>query len=172
MKATPDLTLMGSVTYLKSKVQKNPAAPGNVNVFGELDSFVGDKLPYTPKFSASAGIEYRPEMFGGHPFVGVNLNYRSSQDAALGGSRLLWGTDPSILLSHAPGLDRVFFIKSYALVDARAGYEAEGGAWRVMVWGKNILNKNYTAAVIPFKDGAAVMTGMPVTYGLTIGFKI
>lgn len=166
------LTLRGAVTYLDSTVQQGPAAPGNINVLGEVDNFIGDPLPYTPRWSASAGIEYRPEIFGLHPFAGVNVDYRGAQSAALGGDRLIWPTNPAQFDVHAPGLDHVFLIPSYTTTDVRLGYEAENETWRVTFWGKNVFNKIYYTAVIPFKDGAATETGMPATYGVSVTFKI
>ena len=69
-------------------------------------------------------------------------------------------------------IGNVFNIKGYTTLDGRLGYEAKDGAWKVMVWGKNILNQYYWTTVIPSNDSQARFAGMPATYGVTIGFKI
>lgn len=58
----------------------------------------------------------------------------------------------------------------YATVDARLGFESNAG-WRIELWGKNILNKYYWTNVVPSNDSAGRLAGMPVTYGVTFGFK-
>src|SRR3546814_6710606 len=72
---------------------------------------------------------------------------RSASDSALGGSRLVFPAGPTTVVR--PGVTYVFRNDGYATVDARLGYEGPDGAWRVMVWGKNILNEYYWTAVIP-----------------------
>jgi outer membrane receptor protein involved in Fe transport len=73
----------------------------------------------------------------------------------------------------APGVGPYpYTIKGYATVDGRLGYEAEEGKWKVMVWGKNILNKYYWTAVVPSSDSSARFAGRPATYGVTFGFKM
>ncbi|NML12033.1 TonB-dependent receptor [Sphingobium sp. AR-3-1] len=166
------LTLSGGITYLNSKLQKGPVSPRDYNIIGEVDDFgaFGDALPYTPEWSGTASIDYHTPGDGG-PFVGVSTNFRSSQDAALGGSRIVWPDNPAEFRKQAP-IGLVYKIPGYATVDARLGYEAPGGAWKVMLWGKNVFNKYYIAAVVPASASAGRLAGMPATYGVTMSFKI
>ena len=163
------LTLAGSVTYLHSAVKQNPLSPRNYNILGVQDDFVGTALPYTPEFSGSISADYRFKLGSGTPFVGAEMHFVAGQDAALKGGALAWPTTG--LDSVAPGLPYPFRIPAYATVDAHVGYESADGAWRVMLWGKNLMNKYYVTSVIPASDSAARMSGMPVTYGMTVGFK-
>ena len=41
-----------------------------------------------------------------------------------------------------------------------------------MLWGKNVFNKYYIAAVVPASASAGRLAGMPATYGVTMSFKI
>jgi len=173
------LTLNGAVTYLNSKIKESPAAPYNYNVLGVVDNFAGDPLPFTPKWSGSVNLDYRHELSnGGAPFVGVSVTGRSKSDSQPGAQRMKYlegcqldtSGDPVCFL--APGVTNPFVLPSYATVDARLGYEGPDGAWKVMVWGKNIFDKYYWTNVISSADSAARFAGMPATYGLTLSFKL
>lgn len=171
VRPVPGLTLAGAVTYLNSKVTKGPTSPRNFNIIGQVNDFAafGDALPYTPKWSGTASIDYRRP--GGGLFLGASTNFRSAQDAALGGSRIVWPDDPAQFRKQAP-IGYVYRIPAYATVDARIGFEAPDQSWKVMLWGKNIFNKYYITAVIPASDSAGRMAGLPATYGVTVSFKI
>jgi iron complex outermembrane recepter protein len=166
------LTLNAAVTYLDSKITQGPAAPRNFNIYGFVDKFEGDPLPFTPKFSGVVNIDYRHEMAsGGSAFFGVSANTRSHSDAAIGANRIPFPYSATSIT--APGVgSNVFNIKGYTTADARIGYEANDGAWKVMLWGKNIFNSYYWTTIIPSNDSQGRIAGMPVTYGVTVGFKV
>lgn len=167
------LTINGALTYLKSEIKTGPVAPYNFDVFGRTDSFVGDDLPFTPEWSGVINADYRHELAnGGSAFIGVTTNIRSASDAVPGGSRIEFpsrAAEPNSALRA--GIVHPFQNNSYATVDARIGYEGPDGAWRVMVWGKNVFNEYYWTNVIPSADSVARFAGRPATYGLTIGFN-
>jgi len=170
---TEGLTINAALTYLDSKITEGPGAGGrNFNIYGVADDFTGDPLPFTPKYSGVVNIDYRYELAsGGSAFVGVSMNARSRSDAAIGASRIPFPYSPSSITR--PGLGgNVFNIKGYTTADARIGYEAADGAWKVMLWGKNIFDTYYWNTVIPSNDSQARFAGMPATYGITLGFKI
>lgn len=161
------LTLSGSVTYLDSKIKRFTG----VNVRGATNNFAGDAIPFTPKWSYGANIDYRVETAGGGtPFIGASITGRSSSDAALGGSRIAFSNGPNARL--APGITRLYKLNGYTTVDGRIGYEAPDEAWKLTVWGKNIFNENYYTNVITSSDSVARFAGRPSTYGFTIGFKV
>lgn len=166
------LTINAAVTYLNSKITEGPGAPKNNNIYGQVDNPAGDPLPFTPKFSGVINVDYRREMAsGGSAFMGVSFNARSHSDAAIGANRIPYPTGPNSFT--APGVGgNVFNIKGYTTTDARVGYEAADGAWKVMLWGKNIFNTYYWTTVIPSNDSQGRFAGMPATYGITLGFKI
>ena len=166
------LTINTAVTYLNSKITANPALSRRYNIYGQIDNFVGDPLPFTPKWSGVVNVDYRHKMeSGGAAFAGVSVNARSRSDAVIGANRIPF---PYSAASRTrPDLaGNVFNIKGYATVDARIGYEAADGEWKVMLWGKNVFDKYYWTSVIPSIDSQARFAGMPATYGVTLGFAI
>jgi iron complex outermembrane recepter protein len=166
------LTINTALTYLNSKVTQGPGTGRDFNIFGKVDKFEGDPLPFTPKFSGVVNVDYRHQMAsGGSAFVGVSVSARSHSDAAIGANRIPFPSLPTSILR--PGLaGNVFNIKGYSTTDARVGYEAADGAWKVMLWGKNIFDKYYWTTVIPSNDSQGRFAGMPATYGITLGFKM
>lgn len=165
------LTINAAVTYLDSKITKNPPLERRYNIYGQLDDFVGDPLPFTPKWSGVVNVDYRHELAsGGTTFVGASVNARSQSDAVIGANRIPFPVSTASFTR--PGLEgNVFNIKGYATVDARIGYEAPDAAWKVMLWGKNVFDKYYWTSVIPSLDSQARFAGMPATYGITFGFS-
>lgn len=160
------LTVGAAVTYLNSKITDYTA----INVVGvENFDHSGSPLPFTPKLSGSFNIDYRPQTGGGTPFVGFTVNARSKADSVIAAREIQYLNTVGSFAK--PGVDCVFCIKGYATVDARLGYEAEDGRWKVMLWGKNIFDKYYWTSVHQSFDGASRFAGMPATYGVTFGFK-
>jgi outer membrane receptor protein involved in Fe transport len=144
-------------------------------VLGQATNFSGDPLPFTPKWSGNVNVEYRARLAnGGAPFIGFSVNARTKTDAVPGASKISYVPDPPRCqhCTLGSGRHQSFVIDGYATVDGRIGYEAPDGAWRIMVWGKNIFNKYYWTTVIASTDTASRMAGRPVTYGVTVGFKI
>lgn len=137
VRPTAGLTLSGSLTYLNSKIIRYTS----VNVLGLTNNFgaSGEALPFRPKFSYGFNADYEFETGnGGKPFVGMTVAGRSSSDAAPGDSRIIYPASP--LTRVLPGITYIYKLPSYATVDARLGYEANDGQWRVMVWAKNVFN--------------------------------
>ncbi|MEH6757449.1 MAG: TonB-dependent receptor [Parasphingorhabdus sp.] len=161
------LTVSAAATYLDSKITDYTA----INVVGVTNfDHSGATLPFTPKLSGTFNVDYRAETSGGGtPFVGFTISARSKADSVIAAREIDYFNTTG---SYAkPGVDCVFCIKGYATVDARLGYEAEDGRWKVMAWGKNILDKYYWTSVHQSYDGASRFAGMPATYGVTFGFK-
>ena len=178
VRPTDGLTLSGAVTYLNSKIKESPAAPYNYNVLGVADDFAGDDLPFTPEWSGTVNLDYRKELEnGGSPFIGVTLSARTKSDSQPGARRMRYlegcqaDTSGDRVCFLPAGVTNPFALKGWTTVDARLGYEAPEGAWKVMVWGKNIFNTYYWTNVISSADSAARFAGMPATYGVTFGFK-
>jgi len=172
------LTINLAGTYLNSKVKQYFgydafAGRDNTNYIPGGDNredLSGNPLPYTPKWSGSANFDYYVDPGNPTPFFGVTVNARSSQDTAIGGSSTTLPVGPRFRL--APGVSNTpYTIDGYATVDARLGYEGHDGAWRVMLWGKNVFNKYYWTAVIPASDSTARLAGKPATYGVTLALK-
>ena len=155
------LTLTGSGTYLKSKVTSSfsttPDGLAVYNTGGYTGDFKGSELPYTPKFSANADINYEWSMGEVTPFVGGGITYQGKQN----------GTFFNNVLKASD-----FEIKGYSTVDLRAGVGAKDGSWQVTVYGRNVFNKVYTTSVTTFLDAQFRFTGRPAVYGLSAKFRL
>lgn len=190
VRPTSELTVSGAVTYLKSKVLRfvgydafggvdnniDPR-PGNFDPSGltpNTENLAGARLPYTPEWAGTVNVDYRHQLASGAtPFAGFTVSARSNQTAAIGGEDTTLPVGGDVRYRIAPGVGKYpYMINAYATVDARLGFEGPEGAWRVMLWGKNIFNKYYWTAVIPSSDSSARLAGKPATYGVTLGFKI
>jgi len=172
------LTLSGAITYLNSKIKESPAAPYNFNVLGQVDDFAGDALPFTPELAGSFNLDYRRELAnGGTPFIGFTVTARDKSDSQPAAGRLNYFDGCQVDSDGAPvcflpdGVSNPFTLNGYATIDARLGYEGPDGAWKVMLWGKNLTNKYYWTNVISSADSAARFAGRPATYGVTFGYK-
>lgn len=155
------LTVSTSATYLKAKVDGDFqfTAIGNqaiYNTSGYTGNFDGSTLPFTPKFSANADIQYEWPMGDLRPFAGAGLHYQSKQNA-------------TFLTAQLPANE--FEIDGYATVDARVGIGAEDDSWSVTFYGRNIFNKRYVTSVTTLLDTEYVMTGRPAIYGVSAKFR-
>ena len=166
------LTINGAVTYLNSRITRNPPLERRNNIYAQVDSFIGDPLPFTPKWSGVVNVDYRHALqSGASVFIGANVSARSHADAAIGANRIPFPYSATSFTRAGLG-GNVFNIKGYTTVDGRIGYEAADGAWKFMLWGKNIFDKYYWTTVIPSNDSQARFAGMPATYGITLGFAL
>ena len=172
---TPELTLKLAGTYLNTRIKKFSA----YSVFGVADTdFAGEDLSYAPDFTYSAAIDYRKPVGSGDIFAGVSVSGQTKSEAIIGArlpSATIAGV-PTLAQAQDVGLaksikEHYFMIDSYATVDARLGYEAEDGLWKVMLWGKNLTNEYYFTNVVPSSEGGARTVGRPATYGITVGMK-
>lgn len=160
------LTLSGAVTYLNSRISEY----SGYNVIGEIQNFVGQDIPFTPKFSYNLNADFRPELAnGGTPYIGATFTGQTSRDAALGADTISVPVAPQNRV--LPGLAHPFSLKGYATVDFRFGYDAADGAWGIMFWAKNAFNKLYYTNTTTSLDATVRYTGRPATYGMTVKFK-
>lgn len=155
------LTLSASATYLKAKVNgefsKTVVEQQEIyNAAGYTGNFDGSELPFTPKFSANADIQYEWNMGGVRPFIGGGLHHQSSQNT-------------TFYTNSLPADE--FEIDGYTTFDARAGIGAEDGSWTVTLYGRNVTNKRFVTAVTTYLDTRYVMTGRPAIYGISAKFR-
>lgn len=143
------LTARGAVAYTDSKIGEFIAVTSS----NQLIDLKGSPFNFAPKWQANADIEYR------HPindrieaFVGGSMTYQSK-------------TLPTL------GADETFLIIPYTLFDARLGIEDKDGRWKVMIWGRNITDKYYYPVTVRIGDTSNRYTGMPRTFGITIGYN-
>lgn len=161
------LTIGAAVTYLNAKIKRYQG----FDYIGTSRDFAGEALPFTPKWNYGLNVDYRFDRpAGGTPFIGVSVNGRSRSDTVPGGRGIAVESAPTT--RSIPGLVHPFVTNAYATVDARLGFEAPGGRWKVMLWGKNIFNEYYWTNVVTASDNSARYAGRPATYGITLGFKL
>ena len=135
-------------TYVDSRVDSDFLVP---NSFGTIANINGEAFPNTPKLQLIGDFEYSLPVGGvARAFVGGGVRYRTSSYAAV-------GRTPQFLL------------RAYALVDLRAGYEK--GPVRIEIFGRNVTNKRYVTQVERIIDTIHDFTGMPATYGITLGYR-
>jgi len=161
LKPIRGLTLTGSLTYLNSRIQRYVG----YNSFAVVGDLSGNALPFTPKWNYGFDVDYRRQLAnGGTPFAGLSVEGMSSQDTSIGGSNLIVPPGPTTRV--LPGLIHPFKTNPYALLDLRVGFEGPGAAWKLMIFGKNVLNKYYWNNVVDQAEVYQRYAGMPATYGI------
>ena len=160
-KPLPGLTLTGSASYLKTKVDTYTSTDN----YGRVQDFAGNRLPFAPKWTLIFDGDYRTKLANGAEiFMGATVNYRTSQDAYIGASTLtIPASAMARTLSPTP-----FVIDGYTTVDARLGYTFPGDQFTLSVWGKNLTNTDYATNKVSNNDVIVEQPGMPVTYGVSL----
>ena len=116
-------------------------------------NFAGEPFPYTPKWSGNVDVNYeRPLTSSLSWFVGGNLSYQGSTNGGFG---------------ELPVLD----IRSYALLDLRAGIANERSHWRASLYGQNVTNQYYWVSADHAADAVTRYAGMPATYGVRLSYR-
>jgi outer membrane receptor protein involved in Fe transport len=154
------LTLSASATYLKSKVSEDffetPDGSAVYNSAGYTGNFRGSELPFTPNWSANGDIQYEWQMGDLKPFLGGNLLYQGEQNATFQNGTLRADD---------------FKIDGYITVDLRAGVEGPEGKYKFSVFGRNVLNKNFTTSITTYLDTLFRFAGRPATYGVSFSYR-
>jgi iron complex outermembrane recepter protein len=148
------LNLNASGTYLHTEIDKDPDGSDFVNYtqFGTLQSFTGERFPFTPAWQLNAGVSYTGTLSGGlKGFVGADVAYRSSTNGGL-------GDDPRLA------------IDAYTLLNLKVGVKTEDGRWSISVYGKNVTNSYYWNNALHVQDTIVRYVGMPAQYGVTLGY--
>ncbi len=115
-----------------------------------IDCALDLSLKNAPEFKALLGFNYTIVTGSGEFFFGADGSY---EDDSFG------------LVANPPGS----LIEPGFRVDARAGYRAEDGSWRVTLWGKNLTDREYFRATTSVNQ---VYASPPLTVGVDIGFTI
>lgn len=142
------LTANLSGTWINSRINDFTGYNGT----GVFADYSGSAFPFTPKWQATADVQYKwPVNDRWSATVGTNVNYNSATNSTFG--------DPAILA-----------INARTLVDLRAGVETEDGKFRVQLWGRNVFDKYYWNSTFQ-ADTAWRMAGRPATYGISLGWR-
>jgi len=115
------------------------------------DDYSGNQLQTAPEGSFSLSLDYEKPVAKGSALAGVSYTW---QDEYYTGA------------SNVPE----FLIDSYALLNARIGFESADQRWRVMLWGRNLADEEFVR--IRGTSGAiAEYYGPPRTYGLSFTYS-
>jgi len=137
---TPPTSTCGDVTALP-----------NGTYLVDIDH-TGKKLVRAPKWQTQLSAEYTiPLGSAGNINLRGAMSYRSTYYSTVAND-----------LAGKTG--------DFTLVDGSIGWESEDGRFRAMVWGKNLTNKTYVAALTPTAQFFTQrFYNAPRTFGLTLG---
>ena len=147
---TPELTLSGGVAYLDAKYRKFPLAQsfvpngfGNTTVTADL---TGQRLLRSPKWSGNLSANYQVDLAAGRFGAFVSVYYSDN-----------------------------IFVDPYGLVKQGAFQTVDGElsfapndvrGLRLVLWGKNLTNKDYLASASVSTFSSSVTYNDPRTYGV------
>lgn len=144
------LTIAPSVTHVSSRINGDFF---NYTPLGVYQRVSGERFPYTPKWSANVDAEYRWDLGSSlTAYAGGNLNHQGRTNGG-------FGELPEIA------------IRSYTLLDLRAGIEGRDGKWRLGLYGQNVTNVYYWTSASHLVDTITRFAGMPATYGVSFSVR-
>jgi len=148
------LTVGASANFVDSEL-KNTIGPNGAFLISNANSQVnaaGNPIPYSPKWSLAGNFNYDFPIGTARGFFGGQVQYRSKTNASI-------------------AAEPIEDIPSYYTIDLQAGADFSDGKYRVMFWGKNLLNEFYITNRNFSYDGVVQFPGMPLTYGVTLTAK-
>lgn len=147
---TDGLTIAPAATYVSSRIDGDFF---NYTPFGVFQRISGEAFPYTPKWSANVDAEYRWNISGDmSAYVGGNASYQGKTNGGFG---------------EIAQVD----IRSYTLLDLRAGIEGPDRKWQLGLYGRNVTNAYYWTSTNHLVDTVMRLAGMPATYGISFSVK-
>ncbi|NHN36526.1 TonB-dependent receptor [Pseudomaricurvus alcaniphilus] len=155
------LVLSASATYLDSEVTSSfsttPDGSAIYNQSGYTGDFKGSTLPYTPKLSAVANVQYEFDVTGNVVgFIGGSLTYSDSMNTTF---------ENSVLVADD------FEMDSYTTLDLRAGVAATDDRWRLTFFGRNVTDE-YIVNTIFTGDSVYRNASKPAIYGMSLSLRM
>jgi iron complex outermembrane recepter protein len=151
------LRLSVGATYIDTKIKEYIGFLPDAST----SDFKGQRFPFAPKLTLIADGEYEfPLSDSMNGFFGASLTYNSKTSSSL-------ANKTTATIDH----DTRFDMRSYAIVDLRAGFEVPGSKTRVGAFIRNVGNVYYWTNV---QDNLASITrfaGMPRTYGIQASWR-
>ncbi|HEX8903141.1 TonB-dependent receptor [Vitreimonas sp.] len=148
-RATDNLTLIGSATYLDTAViEYSGTGPAGTPRFYDDVAF-----PYSAEWQVSGTVLYERELSD-------TLGFQ----AALNGR---WQDESAADLGDSP----TFAIDSYGVLNASVGVHALNDRWALQVWGRNITDTYYWTSVASNANVVVRFPGMAPTYGASLTFN-
>jgi len=153
------LTLNLATTYLDAQVD-GPFYTIDIYESGtDLTNYDGYSFPATPDWTVVAGARYEwPVSSTLMAFVGADYRYQSEAPSLF--------QDRATIPEH-PSLQA----DSYGLLDLRVGVTTTDGRWNAQLFGNNVLDEYYWTHENRIYDTSVRYAGMPVTYGIKVGYR-
>ena len=155
LRATPELTLNAGGSFLDAKYVSFPKATVFIpNGFGNTQTVVdasGNRLMRTPEWTLNASFNYAKQIGSGELGAYAGISYNSG---------FFFDTNSRV---KQP---------AYALVDAELSFSpaALPGA-RVVVWGKNLTDRDYLQSTLESSLSDASSYAEPRTYGVRVEYR-
>jgi outer membrane receptor protein involved in Fe transport len=167
------LTISPSVSYADSEVDgtfRNFDAFFGATNSGTKD-FSGQDFPQAPELQANLAITYSWKvMEGWTAFVGTNVNYQEKTYSFFVDECKEPGVSCTREDAGQLSGDTTLPVPERTLVDVRAGIENNN--WRILLWGRNITDEYYWTRHSKVNDTILKLTGMPRTYGISVGYTM
>lgn len=144
------LEVNANATWMTAKLTTNQA-----NAAVSAPGLRGDRIPYIPRFTAGAGVQYRTP-------IAANLNLFARADYSLGGGFYSE-------LRAVPSNTR--YTPSYNLVNARIGVEAPGDRWGAYLFVTNLFDSTAIVRTSSYSTSrfvTPVVSAAPRTIGVNL----
>jgi iron complex outermembrane receptor protein len=163
------------ISGAEAELQWIPADGWNVHVgIAILDTEVTEWMAVDPDASAWPNV-VRRDVSGIELAMSPNLQWSTmiSKVWDLGsGNAIDAAIDYAYTDSTTGGAQEADATDSYGVANARIGYGASDGKWRVLLWGRNITDESYFPAAYNGGNGPFVrVMGMPRTWGVTLDYR-
>ena len=145
---TPELTAIGSATFLHTEYGSFPTADS----FGNPTNLEGDPFLYSPETSLSLTFIYDDQIT---PDLGLrgSLNARWQSESTAG--------NPD---------DPLYDIDSYGLLNGTIGIYSLDNNWEISLWGRNLTDEYYWHQVASNANVVLRFAGKPRTYGVSLNY--
>jgi outer membrane receptor protein involved in Fe transport len=123
---TDDLEFTSSFAKINSEISKTSTLFPRSNY--PFTVVKGTKLPLSPDFKASAGLQYTLpcELFGSRPYLKLDYSYTGESYNSVGSEAIIVGSPPQRQ-------------DDYSLVDFSAGLDT--GSWSAQLWINNLTDE-------------------------------
>lgn len=149
----PGLDLIANIATLDAAYSKYLGAPVPASVGGGVADASGKRLDDAPSYSGNLAAQYTVSLGRGDSLDGrVEYNFQGREYF-----------EPTNYFVESQ--------KAYGTLNLAVGYTTASGAWRLSLWGKNLADTHYFAAI---GDNGATFSGVPGpprTFGATLTTK-
>jgi len=163
------------ITGAEIDMQWVPADGWNINLgVAILDTEIKEWMAVDPDLSAWPNV-VRMDVSGQELAMSPELQYSAlvSKVWEIGNGKIFDAAiDYSFTDSTTGGSQPTDATDDYGIANARVGFGADDGKWRVLLWGRNITDEYYFPAAYTGGNGPFIrVNGMPRTYGVTLDYK-